>query len=1076
MKSLLVTAFKDLVETASSGEPPITVFNLRDSSSALFLKLMQQHNRSYSHFLVTGTEEEAERLRKEVTFYQKILGGRVPLYLPDPEGIDSTGIRLENILNLKKGDLLIGSAEAFLSSSWTSEELSARIIELFTDSSIQRKRLCDGFQSLGYRKAPLVSEKGEFSERGWVIDIFPSNMDRPVRIEFFGDEIESLRTFEIDTQRSVDLLKDVRIFPAEEKREGPLVIDLLKSDGLFYYTENAVKKISGSQNFPPGVLLNSLSMKDQLEAPVLPLSGSGFLHHERRDIFGLITAVRNLQDAGKSQPVTSQSRDLVSAEGSPEIVFVLSSKAQAKRTKEVLQEGEIVAPVVPLDSLAGYSGKIAITVGYLSEGLHIPGLIILTEKELFGKRPLLKTYKASKVRKLLDRIEDLSPGDYIVHSRHGIGRFSGLENLTTSGHEGEVMVIEYAEGARLLLPLHNIGQIQKYRAQEGVAPSLDKLGGSQWKKKKERTRRKIRQIAEKLISVYAYREISDGFAFSPDTELHKEFEEFFPHQETPDQLAAWRDIKKDMESPKPMDRLLCGDVGYGKTEIAMRAAFKAVFDGKQVAVLVPTTILAEQQFRNFKARFSAFPVRIDFLSRFKTRSEARETIKGIENGDIEIIIGTHSLLSKKVRFYDLGLLIIDEEHRFGVGHKERIKEIKKKVDCLTLSATPIPRTLEMSLSGIREMSLIETPPEERIAIKSYVTVFNEAVIKEAIERELGRGGQVFFVHNRVKDIHVMREFLQRIAPGANIEIGHGQMKEKELEDVMLRFMDGEIDILLATSIIGSGIDIPTANTIFINRAERMGLADLYQLKGRVGRSNLRAYAFFLIPPPHTLTEEARSRIKAIEELNYLGAGLRLALKDLEIRGAGNLLGPEQSGHIHAVGFDMYMDMLKKEVASLKGTPIEEEIDPRIDLRITAYIPESYIADTTLRLSLYRRLSLCRSEGDVDSIAEEMRDRFGRTPEPVKGLLDLIKIRVMAMKLKIISIVSQKRTVRVRFSHDTQVGVEQLLECERIYREIFTLDKDGFFLKGHDNQPELIKILKKVLNFLFQVSSGDSLFP
>ncbi|VAX34317.1 Transcription-repair coupling factor [hydrothermal vent metagenome] len=1059
MKSRLFASFKDIVKALpqkaeAQSAPVFNVFNLRDSSKALFVALMTLQNRNCNHILITGTEDEAEALRNDVLFYQNILDGSDtsdnPVLMPEQGGIESTGIRLKNILELKKGRVFIGSMDAFLSPTWRPEDLSLSILKLGKGMTISREGLAESLQSIGYRQVPLVSEKGEFSERGWVFDLYPSNMDRPLRLEFFGDELDDIKTFEIDTQRSDSQLNEAEVLPAIEKEDSPLISSF--EGKTFCYLRGQVSTFDTFPDLcqmlrpdPSFITLHSLPMEGETEASTSSLAGLGLLHSERTDIYGLAGVLKRLEE---------------------KVVFVLSSESQAKRLGEVLSEGGLIAPPVSMDDISGYSGKYSITVGVLSGGLHIPGLIILTEKEIFGRRPLLKPYKASRVKKLLETIEDLKTGDYVVHREYGMGRFAGLEPLHASAYKGEAMVIEYADSARLYLPLQNIGLIQKYRAAEGVIPNLDRLGGSRWKKKKARARKKVRELAGKLISIYAQREVVDGYSFSTDTELHREFDAFFPFEETADQIRAWEEIKRDMESPRPMDRLLCGDVGYGKTEMAMRAAFKAVYDGKQVAVLVPTTILCEQHFRNFQARFSAFPLRIDFLSRFKSAAETKKTLSALSRGDIDIIIGTHGLLSRKVRFYDPGLLIIDEEHRFGVTHKERIKELKKGVDCLSMSATPIPRTLEMSLSGIREMSMIETPPEERLAIKSMITTFNESVIKKALQRELDRGGQVFFVHNRVKDIHGMGDYLLRLVPQARLAIAHGQMAGRELEDVMLRFMDGAIDLLLATAIIGSGIDIPSANTIIINRADRMGLADLYQLKGRVGRGNQRAYAYFLLPPPDMLTEDARRRIEAIEELSYLGAGLRLAMKDLEIRGAGNLLGADQSGHIHAVGFEMYMEMLQQEVAALKGMPVEEEFEPSIDLGLSAYIPEEYIQDMSIRLSIYRRLSICHSDEEVNTLAEEMTDRFGVLPEPAVALLDLIKLKVLARGLRIVSVSSTNGTAKVRFSPETPVKVEDLLNCENACRGRLHLHEEGFSIKGPwDSKAELVRSLKEIFSVL-----------
>jgi transcription-repair coupling factor (superfamily II helicase) len=533
-------------------------------------------------------------------------------------------------------------------------------------------------------------------------------------------------------------------------------------------------------------------------------------------------------------------------------------------------------------------------------------------------------------------------------------------------------------------------------------------------------------MAEELLRVYAEREVAEGFAFSPDTEMHREFDGFFPYEETPDQAVAIEEIKGDMESARPMERLLCGDVGYGKTEVAMRAAFKALYDGKQVAVLVPTTLLCEQHLRIFRSRFAAFPVCVEALSRFRSSGERAGIISRLKQGGVDVIIATHALLKPSVEFSDLGLLVIDEEHRFGVRQKERIKKLKRGVDVLSMSATPIPRTMQMSLSGIRKMSVIETPPEERVAVKSLVAAFDEGLIRDAVDREVERGGQVFFVHNRVKDIGRMEKKLGRVLPLARVAVAHGQMRERELEDVMMAFLDREVDVLLSTAIIGSGLDIPTANTIIVNMADRMGLADLYQLRGRVGRSNVRAYAYFLVPAGALITEEARQRLQAVQELSYMGAGFRLALKDLEIRGAGNFLGPEQSGCIDAVGFDLYMEMLERAVAELRGVEIKEKIRPAINIRVNAFIPENYMEDMALRLSAYRSVYSARSREDLAGIEAEMSDRFGRPPRPFMDLLRVRRLSLLAEELSINEISAVAKGARFALSGDTPLTAGDIL--------------------------------------------------
>lgn len=984
------------------------IYNLQGSSKALLLSLMET-----PFVLLTGTEEESSQLYNDIRFFNKLLGKPNHLYyLPEPDDTEKIGIRAELFYRMTDCDSLILSVDSYNSPFWSKETLKSKIIILSRGEEIERDRLAERLVDAGYKRVSLVIDKGEFSLRGWILDVFPVNTEEPLRIEFYGDEIEMIRSFDIESQRSIKEISNLTIYPISMPEER-LDINRLGYSACFY-TDSALYKLQkkGEDFLSSLCLLSSLDLEgDGCKADVMSLSGLGILPKERKSFSDLVRVLMLLSEHNR-------------------ILLVSSSQGQAMRLKEMLFEEDVVAPVLDIGESNSYSGRINITTETLSTGLFIDGFLILTEKEIFGDRPRYRPMKRSKVSGVLATLDDISPGDFVVHSDHGIGRFINIEKRVI-GENGkkavmtDFAVIEYAGGDRLYLPLYNIDKIKKYNAAEGIAPSIDRLGGRTWQRKRARVKRAVKEMAARLLKLYAEREVSKGFAFSPDTELHREFYDFFPYEETPDQIKSFDEIKADMETERPMDRLLCGDVGYGKTEVAMRAAFKAVYDGKQVAVLVPTTILCEQHYYNFTSRFSAFPVKIDYLSRFKSKAEQDLTIKALARGDIDIIIGTHALLRKDISFYDLGLLIVDEEHRFGVSQKERIKELKRGIDVLSMTATPIPRTLQMALSGIRNISLIETPPEERIAVRSILAVFDRELIKEAIERELNRGGQVLFVHNFIHDIEQIASFIRHLFPEIRSEIAHGDMLSRRLEKVMLDFIRGKIKILIATNIIGSGIDIPSANTIIINRADRLGLADLYQLKGRVGRSNVRAYAYLLIPGADLVTEKAKKRLEAIKEMSYLGAGFRLAMKDLEIRGAGNLLGLEQSGHIYAVGFDTYIEMLEKAVAELKGEEIKEEIEPVLNLNVEAIIPEDYIEDVTVRLSMYRRISRVRWEEEIQELASEMKDRFGELPESVENLLDIMRLKIMAKRLMIKDITERNGRVRFSFSEETPVSVDEL---------------------------------------------------
>ncbi|RMG70070.1 MAG: transcription-repair coupling factor, partial [Nitrospirae bacterium] len=901
-------------------------------------------------------------------------------------------------------DILFMTVDGLYSDTYPMEELSKRLIEISRGGEYPRPEFVEALQRAGYRRVSEVTEPGGFSFRRWIIDVFPVGEDLPVRIEFFGDQVESIRSFEIETQVSGQQRDRVVLYPAIESTDTVPVFEHLKERTVFI----SLVPAEGLPEGIPAFYVHELRIEGKANMPVQGLQGLGLLRHERQSLGEIARAIKRLPSDER-------------------LLFVTLTRAQADRIRELLQEEGITFPFVELERLSDYQGRWAVTLGGLTEGLRLKGLVLVTSNDLFGKAPEFRSTEVSRLSRVLARLDEISPGDYVVHKKHGIGIFRGLKRLGTDGSTTEVVEIEYAGGIRIYIPVQNLSLLQKYRAEEGAVPRLDRPGSKNWERKKERIKRRIKELAERLVRLYAHREVVKGFAFSSETELHREFESFFPFELTPDQERTWQEVKRDMESPRPMDRLICGDVGFGKTEIAMRAAFKAVFDGKQVAVLVPTTLLCEQHYRTFTDRFAAFPIRIDYLSRFKTPKERRATLERLRLGEIDIIIGTHALLGKGVKFYDLGLLVVDEEHRFGVTHKERIKELRKKVDCLSLSATPIPRTLEMSLSGIREMSLIETPPEERLAVRGIVTVFNEDVIREAIERELKRGGQVFFVNNRIGELDSLKGMLKRLVPTLKILIAHGQMPERELEEVMHRFVNQEADLLLCTAIIGSGIDLPTVNTIIINRADRMGLADLYQLKGRVGRGAEQGWAYFLIPPVSSLTDEAKRRIRAIEELNHLGAGLSIAMRDLEIRGAGNLLGKEQSGHIHEIGLDLYMEMLNREVSALKGKPLEEEVEPSIDLNLPAFIPEEYIEDAAIRLGIYRKLGLSKGSEELESLKREITDRFGKPPEEVNTLFEVMGIKALAAKLGIKRIGEKHRRVVIDFDERTSPPLERVME-------------------------------------------------
>ncbi len=1043
---------RDLNERLSHNKKK-RIYNISIPHLALLLSFSEK-----PFIAVEDSEESATRLYNDISFFLSLAcSSSTVYYFPPPSRPESVGQRVRALYRMQNAGYkremssIITSFDA-CQTGFSLSEIGSKALLIKKGIEIERKGLEQWLISNGYKGVSVVVEKGEFSQRGWIFDIYPTTEEYPVRLEFFGDEVELIRTFDIETQRSIRQIQELDLFPAEE---GDAKYNLLEDlTGLMDFDLFSCENRHDFSFLQKSILISHLPfITEGVDSGEITIKGLGILPEERKGIEYIADAIRRLS--------------------ARHIIFVARSNAQAERIKEILQDGGIIAPIVNGGELLNYYGRFCITTGNLSSGLNLHDVLIITDREVFGGGPAYRPIKKSKVSRLLLNIDDLRQGDFVVHKDHGIGRFVGLQRQKTEDYEEDLIIIEYSN-ARLYLPFHGIDRLQKYSSAEGHIPSLDRLGGKSWSRTKQRVKKGIAEMAERLLRLYAERRVARKFVYSDDTHLHREFDDFFPYEETPDQIKAIEEIKRHLRSDVPMDMLLCGDVGYGKTEVAMRAAFRAVYDGKQVAVLVPTTLLAEQHYRTFKMRFSGFPIKIDYLSRFKPKEEIKNTIKAIANGEVDIVIGTHMLLNKDVTFQDIGLLIIDEEHRFGVAQKERLKELKKGVDVLTLTATPIPRTLQMSLSGIREMCTIETPPEERLAVRSFVSVFNADTIREAIERELKRDGQVFFVHNRISDIEGMAEYIRSIVPYAKVAYAHGQMRERELEKIMMRFLNKEINTLVCTAIIGSGLDITTANTIIINRADSFGLSDLYQLRGRVGRGNVQAYAYFLIPGEDIITDDAKKRLQAIQEMSYLGAGFRLALKDLEIRGAGNLLGPEQSGHIYRVGFDMYMEMFEKTVAELKGQEIVEEIEPQIRLRVSTYIPEEYISDDVLRLSIYKRISSSKTEDALLSLKEEIVDRFGKMPEPVKNLIDVMRIKLIARRLFISRISELDGIFRVIFASDVERykipkdffdNLLKTLTAQIAQKEKIRFLPDGFEIVSVDGSRGRLNVLESVLKRL-----------
>jgi transcription-repair coupling factor (superfamily II helicase) len=950
--------------------------------------------------------------------------------------------------------LIVTSAAALLPKVSAPARLVGAAITIHPGTEIEPIRLADLLVDGGFTREDPVDEHGSFTVRGGILDVFPARDAQPVRIEFVGDMVESIRRFDPSTQRSIAPVDQVTIVPVRERFEDdddlwPALDALAAARGVHVVvSEPGLVEEHASQvrsqletSYADAVRRGPVDLK----APSVAFVGWDELGGRLAPAPRLLELAIQEAGAGAVREVPSQPAvefrgriadwiaDVRAARARGEqVLFVAASAGRAERSIEILRDYELVA--VPAEQAEGaHLAAVLVAVGTLSRGFRLPGaaLQIYAETDVFEEERYATGSRPSLSKTFLSDLRELKVGDLIVHVDHGIGEFVGLKQLGVGGTEQaaqEFLELRYAGDDKLFVPVERLDLVQKYSG--GARPSLDRLGGTSWEKAKTRVKKAMRDMAEELLKLYAQRKAVPGHAFGADTHWQEEFEGAFPFELTPDQATATADIKKDMEAPAPMDRLLCGDVGYGKTEVAVRAAFKAVMDGKQVAFLAPTTVLAFQHLKTLKERFAGFPVVVEMVSRFRSKAEIAEVLAGVASGRVDVIVGTHRLLSRDVVFRDLGLLVVDEEQRFGVAHKERIKQLRRKVDVLTMTATPIPRTLNMSLVGIRDMSVIETPPKDRLSIQTNVVAFDAGVIERAVRAELARGGQVYFVHNRVESIASIGGLLQRLVPEARLVVGHGQMGEEELERAMLGFVERRFDILLATTIVENGLDIPNANTIIINRADRYGLSQLYQLRGRVGRSDRPAYAYLLVPPRNALSPVARKRLAVIKEFSDLGSGFRVAALDLEIRGAGNLLGGEQSGHIDAVGFEMYMKLLEDAVRELKGEALDDDTRATVNLRVDLAIDDEYIPEMSQRLMTYRKVAEARSEAELEAVVAGIRDRYGALPDSVLNLAEYGRIRVLSDRIGVDSIERDGRTVAIKFGSRTTVDPIRLIQIVR----------------------------------------------
>jgi len=967
-------------------------------------------------------------------------------------GVTSARARALHGLANGSARVVIASAPALLPRVSTPPRLRSVSIDLRPGQDIAPTDLAELLVDAGFGREDPADQHGEFAVRGGILDVFPAGETHPVRVEFVGDTIESLRTYDPATQRSIAAVDQMTIVPLRDvlnDDRGATLFDFvaLAHDARIIVSErdevesNAAKLLEQLQRSYEDAVTKADDVTPRLATPAQ-------LFADWTDIAGKLAQASSVAELGlddedrtpgrvRCQPAVGfhgRIADWVAEirrlrESGETILFVAATAGRAERTIELLKEYEVLAAPVERADDARYAA-VLVALGGLSRGFRLPDahLQIYAETDIFEEERRAAERRRSTTKAFLSDLRDLKVGDYVVHVDHGIGVFVGLKKIGVSDNEQEFIELHYAGEDKLFVPVERLDLVQKYTG--ATKPPVDRLGGTSWERAKTRVKKAMRDMAEELLKLYAARKAVSGHAFSADSHWQLEFEGAFEYDLTPDQKTAVADIKRDMESSTPMDRLLCGDVGYGKTEVAMRAAFKAVMDGKQVALLAPTTVLTFQHEKTLKERFAGFPVRIDMVSRFRTKAEQQQVIADLAAGKVDVIVGTHRLLSKDVEFRDLGLLIVDEEQRFGVAHKEKIKQLRKKVDVLTMSATPIPRTLNMSLIGIRDMSIIETPPKDRLSIQTNVVKFDQQVIGRAIRGELARGGQVYVVHNRVESIFSIGSLIQRLVPEARVVVGHGQMNEDVLERAMLDFMAKKFDVLLATTIVENGLDIPNANTIIINRADKYGLSQLYQLRGRVGRSDRPAYAYLLIPPDDNLSQVAKKRLAAIKEFSDLGSGFRVAALDLEIRGAGSLLGGEQSGHIETLGFEMYMKLLEQTVRELKGEEVEEDVRATVNLGVDLRIDETYVQDMNQRLMLYRKVAAARKEEDIDRVLEEAADRYGPVPDSVLNLADYGRIRVMADRLDIDAIDRDGRTVVLKFRPQARVDPVRLVSLVR----------------------------------------------
>lgn len=1077
--------FNDYINDVNKGNFPITLSGLSDSGKVHFI----YSTRFYTDkpvVIVTYNELELKKIKEDMKFFsdENILvfpKKEVVYYDIDTMNKDATMDRLSIYKKLYNNDscIILTTIEALMQRTISKNKLFSNVLQLEVGMTLLLEELTNKLVALGYERTDMVEGRGNFCVRGGIVDVFPLTTENPIRIEFWGDEIDSIRVFDVESQRTIEPIKEINILPAEEflvnseelETVGNKILEkypnavsdveiikngnyLSKIDKYFefffedtsslldYISKDALVFVDEPTRIVSKCQAISTDNKEFIESfldknKIIPsytksmysyldiqymLEKKNIINLERVDVNthakrnGYSFNCREVNFFRGSMDIFVQ--EVQEAHDNGKIVLILGGTiSKARGIATMLLEHNV--PSIFLEKLEDAfltTKQIVVIPGSLSEGIEYVDInLVIAAGEISTIKESKRSYKPSIFKEGKKVVfADLNVGDYIVHATHGIGQYIGIHTLTVDGIKRDYIKLKYKDEDTLYIPTSQLDSIRKYMGAGENAPKLNRLGSKEFANTKAKVKAGLKDIAKGLIELYAKRRQAVGYSFSKDTVWQKDFEDAFPYQETDDQLRCIEEVKKDMESPRPMDRLLCGDVGYGKTEVAIRAAFKAVMDGKQVAYLVPTTILAQQQYEEFRDRMKNYPVKVNVLNRFKSTKEKNEILKQLKNGELDIIIGTHRIIQKDIGFKDLGLLIIDEEHRFGVAHKEKIKKLKENVDVLTMTATPIPRTMHMSIVGIRDMSVIYEPPHNRKPVQTYVLEYDEEVIKEAIIKELEREGQVFYLFNRVEGIERKASEISNMVPEARVAVAHGKMTGTELENIMADFIEKKIDVLICTTILETGIDIPNANTIIIEDADRLGLAQLYQIRGRVGRSDKTAYAYITYRKNKLLAEASEKRLKAIKEFTEFGSGFKIALRDLEIRGAGNILGPEQHGHMEAVGYEMYCKLLDEAVREIKGETVLPEVDTQIDLKITAYIPTSYIENINQKIEVYQDIANMDKEEQISEIIDELIDRYGDIPKEVMNLLDVARIKILARSLKILNVTQKGDNVIFEF--------------------------------------------------------------